>query len=958
MNEERRGRPAEPEFCLQKGDGMKTHRYSMALAVAGVLALAVLVPAVETPKKKAPAGPAWSEDLLRGIAARTIGPTRESGRFVDFAVPLQNKHTFYAASASGGLWKTTNNGQTFEALFEQEAVFSIGDIAVAPSEPNVLWLGSGEANNSRSTYWGDGVYRSADGGKTWKNTGLPESHHIGRIVVHPSNPDVVYVAALGHLYSENPERGLYKTENAGGTWVKVLDVVDGGRAIGCVDVVMDPANPDVLYAATYDRLRKPWTYQIGGPGSGIYKTLDAGKSWKKLGGGLPGGMLGRIGLAVYAKNPAILYANIENANKPGMSAEDRWQEILAGKSSQGMIDGEVYRSDDAGETWLKVSPDKQSIGGAPGYYYGQIVIDPTDEKVVYVLSVAVLKSTNGGKTWNRNAFSFGGDNHALWIDPEDSGHLLLGYDHGLGVSWDSGKNWHHPDFLSLSQFYAVDYDMSVPYRVAGGLQDNGSVMGPSTKRAAGGGGMFDFESPRSGGGTRGGPPIRLEDWSTVGGGDGMYNVFDRRTNRFLYTESQFGSLQRLDLVTGESKSIAYQQAKPDTRWNWCAPVLVSAHDSDTIYHCGNVVVKSTNRGETWKEISPDLTTQDSGKLTVQGKGGDGNIQYCTITSFDESPLAAGLLWAGTDDGNVWVTRDDGANWTKLNDRIPGNPGYWVSRVAASNFDPGTAYLSYTGFRNDDFRPFVYKTTDYGQTWTALAGGLPAGPVNVVREDPRNPILLYAGTEFGVYVSADGGGRWLKMKAGLPTQPVQDLRVHPRENDLIVATHGRGIYISDVSVLQELSPDMLAKPAHLFRIEPKVRWSGFFGRNSASSNYAGQSEPAGLVVNYYLKDKPRGDVKVQVYRGNLLIQEIKGPAEAGLNSVVWNMTGRRERTAEEKKALQERIKRRQEMGYEGRAAGMDMAYAQYPAPAGDYKIVLAVDGQALSGSASILSDPNI
>ena len=752
---------------------MKTRRIIAVLGFIGLLALAASAAAPQKTKGKAPAGPALGEDLLRGVVARSIGPTRQSGRFVDFAVPLQEKHTFYAASASGGLWKTKNNGQTFEALFEHEAAFSIGDLAVAPSDPNILWLGSGEANNSRSTYWGDGVYRSADGGKTWRNMGLPESHHIGRIVVDPSNPDVVYVAALGHLYSENPERGLYKTEDGGKTWAKVLDVVDSGRAIGCADVVMDPANPGTLYAATYDRLRKPWTYQIGGPGSGVYKSLDAGKSWKKLGGGLPGGILGRIGLAVYAKNPAILYATIENANKPGISAEDRWREVLNGQSSQGMVDGEVYRSDDAGDSWRKVSPDKQSIGGAPGYYYGQIVIDPNDDKVVYVLSVATLKSTDGGKTWNRNAFSFGGDDHALWIDPEDSGHLLLGYDHGLGVSWDAGKTWYHPDFLSLAQLYAIDYDLSVPYRIAAGLQDNGSLMGPSTKRAASGGGMFGFER----GGAQGGPPIRLEDWSALGGGDGTYNVFDRRTNRFVYTESQFGPLQRLDLVTGESKPVAYQRTKPETRWNWCSPVLVSAHDSDTVYHCGNIVVKSTNRGETWTEVSPDLSTRDPAKLTVGGKGGDGNIQFCTITSFDESPLAAGLLWAGTDDGNVWVTRDDGANWTKLNDRIPDQPGYWVSRVAASNFDPGSAYVSYTGFRNDDFRPFLYKTADYGQTWTSLSAGLPAGPVNVVREDPRNPNLLYAGTEFGVYISPDGGRRWLKLAAGMPTQPVQDLR-HP------------------------------------------------------------------------------------------------------------------------------------------------------------------------------------
>ena len=705
---------------------------------------------------------------------------------------------------------------------------------MAPSDPAILWLGSGEANNSRSTYWGDGVYKSVDAGKTWLNMGLRESHHIGRILIHPSDPNVVYVAALGHLYSENAERGLYKTTDGGKTWAKVLDIAVDGRAVGVVDVVMDPTAPETLYAAAYDKFRKPWTWGIGGPGSGIHKSTDGGKSWTKLTAGLPGGILGRIGLTIFPKNPKILYAEIENANKPGMSAEDRWKEVLAGKSSSGMIDGEIYRSDDAGATWTKVSPEKRSIGGAPGYYYGQIIVDPNDADLVYILSVGVLASKDGGKTWT-SPFRFGGDNHALWIDPADSRHMLLGYDHGLGVTWDAGKNWYHPDFLPLAQFYAIDFDMSYPYRVAGGLQDNGSLMGPSTNVGAGGG---------FGGRAAAGPPIRLEDWFGMGGGDGMYNVFDRATNRTLYNESQFGPLFRVDLVTGEAKSIAYQRQKPATRWNWCAPILVSAHTSDTVYHCGNIVVMSTNRGESWTEISPDLSTNDPAKLPVDGRGGDGNIQYCTITTFDESPLVPGLLWAGTDDGNVWVTRDNGGTWVKLNDKITGNPGYWVSRVAASPSDPGTAYVSYTGFRNDDFRPYLYKTTDYGATWTSLAAGLAEGPVNVVREDPKNPKVLFAGTDFGVYASLDGGQAWLKLKANLPTQPIHDLKIHPREADLIVATHGRGAYIADIRPLQELTPEVLAKDAHLFAVEPKVRWVGQDRRESSSSNFAGESESAG------------------------------------------------------------------------------------------------------------------
>jgi photosystem II stability/assembly factor-like uncharacterized protein len=872
-----------------------------------------------------------SPELLKSFTYRSIGPTRQSGRFVDFAVPGQEPHTFYAATASGGLWKTVNNGITFEPIFDRENVISIGDIAVAPSDPSIIWAGTGEANNSRSTYWGDGIYKSTDAGKTWINMGLGQSHHIGRIIIHPKNPDIVYVAALGHLYSENLERGLYKTIDGGKNWNKALDIIVGGRNIGVVDMAMDPSNPEILYAAAYDRLRKPWTYMLGGPGSGIYKTTDGGATWKKLAGGLPAGILGRIGIAVYAKDSKILYACIENANKPGMSEEDRWQEILAGKSSQGMIDGEVYRSDDAGESWRKVSPEKQSIGGAPGYYYGQIVIDPNSDQVVHILSASSWGTKDGGKTWQRRPLNFGGDDHALWIDPNNSLHMLLGYDHGMGITYDGGKNWYHSDQLPLAQFYSVGFDMSHPYNVAGGLQDNGSAMGPSTKR--------------------GGGPIRLEDWQQVGGGDGMYNVFDQNTNRFLYNESQFGPLQRVDLLTGEQKRIAYQNINRDLRWNWCAPILVSPHDSDVIYHGANVVVRSAYRGEVWEEISPDLTTNDPSKLPT-GKGGDGNIQYCTITTIDESPLEAGVLWVGTDDGNVWVTRDSGKNWTKLNDRIPGNPGYWVSRVAASAVNPGAAYVSYSGYRHDDFRPFVYKTTDYGQTWASIGGNLPQEPVNVIREDPKNPDLLFAGTESAVYVSIDGGRTWTKMKSNMPTQPVHDLKIHPRENDLIVATHGRSIFITDIAPLRELTPQVMAKDVHLFAIESKVRWVNNRNSHSSSSNFNGQSEPNGIVVNYYLRDKVKGDVKVSIYQGNNLINEVVAGNEPGLQKVVWDMTVRRKRTEEEKKAIEERQRRFAESGFRRRE---NPDYEFTPAAWGEYRFVLQAGPQTLNGFASILKD---
>ncbi|HEY3383612.1 MAG TPA: hypothetical protein VGK32_17745 [Vicinamibacterales bacterium] len=870
-----------------------------------------------------------SPEILKAFSFRAIGPTRQSGRFVDGAVPALEPWTIYMATGSGGLWKSVNNGVSWASIFDNQPVISIGDVAVAASNPSIVWVGTGEANSSRSTYWGDGMYKSTDAGKTWTNMGLKDTHHIGRIVIHPKNPDIVYVAALGHLYSENAERGVFKTIDGGKTWTKSLDVKIGDRAIGAVDIVMDSKKPETLYAATYDKERKPWTFNLAGPGSAIYKTIDAGKTWTKLTGGLPGGMVGRIGLDIYAKNPLILYANIENANKPGMSDADREKELREGKSSDGMIGEEVWRTDDGGKTWKKVSPDKQKIGGGPGYYYMDIRVDPNDANHVYVLSVGVLESKDGGKTWNP-AFRFGGDNHAMWIDPANSLHMILGYDHGMGITYDGGKNWYHPDELPLAQLYAVGYDNQVPYNVYGGLQDNGSVRGPSSKR--------------------GGRPIAFEDWQTVGGGDGQFNVVDTVTNRYLYNESQFGSISRLDLYTGETKNIRHRD---DTlRYNWTAPILVSPHDPTVIYHAANKVLKSVARGDSWEVISPDLTTNDKAKLTT-GKGGDGNIQFCTISAFDESPIVKDLLWAGTDDGNVWVSKDGGKNWTKLNDNIKGNPGLWVSRIEPSHHFPGTAYLSYTGYRNDDFRPFLYKTTDFGQTWTSIAGNLPNKPINVVREDATNPNLLFVGAEFGLYVSIDGGKTWNDFHGNMPTQPVWDLQIHPRDGELIVATHGRGVFITDISPLEEMNDKVAAQDLHVFDIKPAVKWVTRNEHVSATINFNAPSNPAGVLINYYQKAAATGDITVQVMKGARVVAENKkAPNAAGVNRLVWNarvtpvtIAGQPAQT-----------------GRPGGGFRREQAEPTIPtfggtvaADPGEYTIVVTVGGKTVSKTAVILDD---
>ncbi|MCH6546845.1 MAG: hypothetical protein IH798_00225 [Gemmatimonadetes bacterium] len=875
-----------------------------------------------------------SDDILGKVHYRSIGPTRQGGRYVDFAVPLQDINTMYAATGSGGLWKSVNAGISWEPIFDDQSVISIGDVSVAPSDPNIVWVGTGEANNSRSTYWGDGVYKSTDAGATWTNMGLPESHHIGGIVIHATNPNIVYVAVLGHLYSENEERGLYKTTNGGGRWSKVLDIEDHGKQMGVVDVVMDPRNPDVLYAATYDKVRRPWTFNQGGPGSRIYKTSDGGRNWSKLEGGLPGGMLGRIGLSIAPSRSNTIYATIEDANSADVPEDERYQELLDGRPPRVRPNNDgVWRSDDAGATWRRTSPDSIHVGGGPPYYYGKIIVDPNDTDHVYVLSSRMYETTDGGTEWDR-PFNFGGDNHVLWIDPDNSKHMMLGYDHGMGITYDGGENWYHPDNIPLAQFYAIGLDMDFPYNVYGGLQDNGSVKGPSTSR---------------------GGSIVFEDWERVGGGDGMYNVVDPNDSRWVYNESQFGPLSRLDQATGERRSIRYT-GTDGLRWNWNAPILISPHDSKVVYHASNMLLKSTYRGENWEVISPDLTNADSAKIV-----GIGNIQYATITTVDESPIVPGVLWVGTDDGNVQVTRDGGENWTKLNDRIRGNPEYWVSRVEASNHFPGTAYVSYTGYRRDDFRPFLYKTEDYGETWTSIANNLPDEPINVIREDHRNPNLLFVGTELAVYVSVDGGNVWNKMKGDMPTQPVHDLKIHPRENDLVVGTHGRGIFITDITWLQELTPEVLASDVHLFQPEYKVRWVNNNRRVSSSANYRGESEPNGIVINYLLKGEAFEAPTIEIYQGVRMIAEIEGSNDAGLNSAVWDMTTRRERTEAEREEAQERGRRGRGgggfggFGRGGAGANRDPRFVYTPAAAATYTVVLKVDGKEYRSAATIVND---
>ena len=870
------------------------------------------------------------KSILDAVHYRSIGPTRQGGRYVDFAVLEKEPATFYAALATGSLWKTEDNGITFEAMFEDAGAISIGDIAVDQSNPDIVWVGTGEANNSRTAYYGDGIYKSTDGGLTWENMGLRESHHIGRVIIHPEDGNIVWVAALGHLYSENDERGVYKTTNGGKSWKKVLDIMDHGKHIGVVDLAIDPSNPDILFAAAYDKVRKPWTFNAGGPGSGIYKTMDGGKNWIKLTEGLPAGMLGRIGIAISPSDPDIVYANIENNNIEGTSDEERYRQLLNGIPPEGNeIGDEVYRSDNKGLSWRKVSPDGEDVGGGPAYYYQQIAIDPVDPDHVYVLGVRMWETLNGGEEWHR-PFNFGGDNHAMWIDPENPKHIMLGYDHGMGISYNGGQNWYHPDFKDVGQFVAIGYDMAYPYNVYGGMQDNGSVKGPSTKKD--------------------GSTIKLEDWIGVGGGDGMYNVVDPDNNRWLYNESQFGPLQRTDLFTGESKGIRYPEME---RWAWNAPIVISPHNSSTIYHAGNKVVKSENRGESWTVISPDLTTADEAKIQ-----GTGNIQYCTIVTMDESTVKKGVIWVGTDDGKVWVTKNDGKEWVDVTVNIPGHPGYWISRVEPSHADAGSAYVTATGYRQDDFRPLVWRTSDYGETWKPISKGLPDEPLCVIREHPENADLLFAGSTKSVYVSLNRGDTWYSLRNNMPYCPVEDLKIHPRENDLIVATHGRSVWIADISFLSQMNSVDTESKLILFKPSISYQWVAGLSHESASSNFNGESEAPGVPV-YYYTDGSELNITLQILDGERVIFEKEADITPGLHKFQWTHSKiERERTDREKEQMKRMIERYKSYGLSeqsiiDRFGSLDYIFGKVKP--GNYMVRLLAGEKALEHDILVMKD---
>ena len=825
----------------------------------------------------------FNADLLKNFSFRNLGPFRAGSWVTSFAVPAaplkEHLYTFYVGTRNGGVWKTVNNGTTFEPVFDGQAKLSIGAVAVAPSEAKVVWAGTGEAYCARSSNSGDGIYKSLDAGRTWTNMGLKDSHHIARIAIHPRNPDIVYVAAMGHLFSTNAERGVFRTRDGGRTWDKALYISD---KIGAVDLVMVQADPNVLYAAMYDKVRLPWHYEMGGPESGIYKTVDAGKTWKKLAGGLPTGRVGRIGLDVFQKNPDILYAVVENGNRRPPTQQEIDQAKRRGTEPGEQTAGnEVFRTDDGGRSWRKVNAGYEAALNKAPYSFNELKMDQNDPNTVYITGQSLASTNDGGKTWNglswpsngvfQQAF---GDWRCLWIDPQNSDRLIFGSDGGVNISYDRGRTCHHFYNIPLGEFYAVGADMEEPYNIYGGLQDHDSWKGPSNGWAG---------------------EITLTDWVTVGSGDGMYNAIDPSDSRWVYNNREMGTMWRLDQKLGVQTPIMprrdRESGKEALRFNWTPPIMLSPHNPAIIYTGAQVLFRSLDRGDHWTEISPDLTSNEKAK-----QGGAGNISYCTITTLSESPVRPGIIWVGTDDGKVQVTTDGGAAWKDRTAKIAaagGPENFWVSRVLASPHDPGTAFVAKTGLRLDDFRACLYKTTDYGETWTALGAGLPEKPVNVVVQDRKNANLLFVGTEQGVYASIDGGGKWIPFKNNMPWVKVTDMVIHPRENDLIVASYGRGLWITNITPLQELKASVLDQDVYLFEIKPQVqRVAGVGGSNYqllGDSHLLTPNEPNAVVIYYYLKEKTTGKVNIRVTDPyGKLLRELAGKGEAGMNSVSWDM----------------------------------------------------------------------
>ena len=853
------------------------------------------------------------ESLVKNVMFRNIGPTIMSGRVVDLDVNPEDPTEFYVAYASGGLWYTKNNGQTFVPIFDHEDALTIGDIAV-DWKTRAIWVGTGEVNSSRSSYAGTGIYLSTDTGKTWTNKGLIESHHIGRIILHPTKPGTLWVAVLGHLYSANPERGVYKSSDNGNTWKLVLAVDEN---TGAVDMEINPKNPDILYASMWHRERRAWNFVEAGIGSGIYQTIDGGEKWNKISGGtsgFPDGEgVGRIGLALYPSDPNILYAILDNQNKrtdddekdtskidskdlKGMTKENflklddkklesflkdndfpekytneivknlvrtdsiKTEDIVEYLNDANnslfdtpIIGAEVFRSDDAGKTWKKTHEHYlKNLSYTYGYYFGKINVSPFDEKKITVCGLPLLMSKDGGKTFKSiDGENTHGDHHAIWMNSKRDGHMIIGNDGGLNISYDDGASWFKANTPAVGQFYSVEVDMAKPYNVYGGLQDNGVWTGPSTN-------VENVGWHQTG----------IYPYKFIMGGDGMQVQVDTRDNATVYTGFQFGYYYRLNKNNDEESASVKPRnniGEKNYRFNWQSPICLSKHNQDILYFGSNRFHRSLLKGEEMKTMSADLTLNSM----------KGDVPFNTITTIAESPLRFGLIYAGTDDGMLWLSKDVGYSWALITDSLPRD--LYISRVSPSNKVEGRVYMSMNGYRNDHFEPYVFVSENYGANWKNISAGLPAEPVNVVREDPENENLLFVGTDNGLYASLNRGASWMAMNGGLPRVAVHDAVIHPRDGEIILGTHGRSLYIASIKDVRMLTDSLLQNDLKILEaLAPKFNKSwgkdgGFFSEPSVPE----------LSGAYYSKSSGITTVRLLSSKG-LLLKSISDTTEAGLN----------------------------------------------------------------------------
>tara|TARA_B100000614_G_scaffold31981_2_gene24662 strand:- start:2197 stop:5007 length:2811 start_codon:yes stop_codon:yes gene_type:complete len=857
-----------------------------------------------------------STSIVKNISFRNIGPTVMSGRVVDLDINPDDPSHFYVAYASGGLWETKNHGNSFVSLFDNQMVMTIGDIKV-DWQNDIIYVGSGENNSSRSSYSGNGIYKSLDNGNSWDNIGLQESHHIGRIIIHPQNPEIIWVASLGHLYSSSSERGVYKSLDGGLTWTNKLYV---NEYTGAIDLVIDENNPEILYASMWEKDRKAWNFDGSGIGSGIYKSIDGGENWVEISGGESGFPdtegTGRIGLDISRSNPNILFAILDNqdrregsnnAENDDLTKDDlrsistsdflkiedkKLREFLRNNRfpieysvdkiktmvtngnispyslveyledsnsllfDTPVIGAEVYQSIDFGETWKKVNEDDLGyLFYSYGYYFGEIRIDPQNPEKVYTMGVPLIKSNDSGKSWMSIDYeNMHGDYHALWINPNKSGHLIVGNDGGINISYDDGENWMKFNSPSVGQFYDINVDMEEPYNVYGGFQDNGVWMGPSNYQAS-----LRWHSTGK------------YPWKSIYGGDGMQTEIDFRDNETVYTGSQFGNYVRTNTRTGERKRItpSHKLGERPYRWNWETPIYLSRHNQDILYMGSNKFHRSLNQGDEFETLSEDLT-----------KGGvKGNVSYGTLTTIIESDVKFGLIYVGSDDGLIHVSRDGGFSWKNISENLPKN--MWVSSIYPSRFKESRVYLSLNGYRWDNFEPMIYVSEDYGLNWSRIGNELPNEPVNVIIEDNRNEGLVYVGTDHGVYASLDYGNNFHPFINGLSGAPVHDLVLHPRENDLVVGTHGRSVYIADMTYLQQIDQNILNKNLHVFKVN-NLKYSNSWGNRNWYGNLI---EPSVEIVIF---SKSNVDIELLIEGDNGESIKDNYTLENGLNFINHNL----------------------------------------------------------------------